>query len=59
VYCIPVLVPAQGVTELLETTKASVEHPAAILKVYSEEGRKDWGINCLPMEMTVNLTPLE
>lgn len=29
-----------------------------LLKEY-EEGRKDWGINCLPTELTVNLTPLE
>ena len=28
-YYIPVLVPARRVTEVLETTKASAEHPAA------------------------------
>lgn len=28
-YCVPVLVPAQRVTKLLEMTKASVEHSAA------------------------------
>lgn len=58
-YYVTLLVPAWRVTKLLEMTKASMEHSAAFTEDVLKEVRKDWGISCLPVELTMNLTPLE
>lgn len=42
-YHIPILVPARRVTELLETTKASAEHPAAFTESVLQNGQKGLG----------------